>query len=311
MKKVLVFATMAVIALSAVCGLSGCTYFGSLTYANSDKYSVGDTEFNEKIENIEIDWQSGSVSIASHSESTFLLSEKTGDGISDDFRVHWWLEGTTLHVKYAASGARMQLFGAWHKDLTLTIPEEFSFDDVIIRAASAEINIGDLSAETLDVSTASGDMDINCAANTIRLNSASGNVKLRQEDKADDIAVDTASGKIDVNLGCADKASFESASGKIDVTAGKVDTLTAESTSGKIFCELDAAPSECKLNAVSGKVTLVLPEDCGFTANVKTTSGDFDSDFALKKNGNTYICGDGSADIVIKTTSGDVSIQEK
>ena len=71
-----------------------------------------------KIENIEVDWQSGSVSIASHSESTFLLSEKTGDGISDDFRVHWWLEGTTLHVKYAASGASMQLFGAWHKDLT-------------------------------------------------------------------------------------------------------------------------------------------------------------------------------------------------
>lgn len=308
MKKILVFVIQATIALAAMCGLTGCSYFGSVTYANSDQYSVGDTEITDKIENIEVDWPSGSVSVVSHSGNTFLLSEKAEEGMPEDLRVHWWLEGTTLHVKFAASGASLRLSHTWHKDLTLTVPEALSFDDVVIRAASAEINASDLAAETLRVSTASGNVSISCAANTIKLNSASGNIQLNQRDNADAVCIDTASGEINVNLSQADTVYFESASGKIKVTAASVDSLSAKTASGDISCELEAAPSECKLRAVSGAVTLSLPEDSDFTANISTTSGDFESDFALKKDGRTYICGSGSADIDIDTTSGDVSI---
>lgn len=168
-----------------------------------------------------------------------------------------------------------------------------------------------MAAETLSVSTASGNMDINCAANTISLNSASGNIQLDQKDKAGEVSIDTASGKINANLSRVDTASFESASGKIQVTAVSVNSISAKSTSGAVSCELEATPSECKLHAVSGEVTLNLPDDSDFTANISTTSGDFKSDFALKKDGSTYICGSGSAHIDIETTSGDVEIRKK
>lgn len=311
MKKTLVFVMLAAIVTAAMCGLTGCSYFGIVTYANSEEYSVGDTEISQRVEKIEIDWPSGNVNVVSHSENTLLLTEKTEDGISDDLRVHWWLEGTTLHVKFAASGAGMRLFGTWHKELTLTVPEALPFNDVVICAASAKINVSDLATETLSVSTASGDMDISCMANTIRLNSASGDIKLDQKDKADDISIDTASGKISANLSQADNVHFDSVSGKINVTAALIDSLSAKAVSGDIFCKLEVTPPECKLNAVSGKVTLIIPDDSDFTAKISTTSGDFESDFALKKNGNTYICGSGSANIDIKTTSGDVSIRQK
>ena len=311
MKKTVVFVTLAAIVLSAICCLSGCSYSGSVTYENSDKYSVGDTEITDKIENIEIDWPSGGVSVVSHSENTVLLSEKTEDGISDDLRVHWWLEGTTLHVKCAASGASLMLFNTGHKELTLKVPEALSFDDVIIRAASAEIDVSDLAAETLSVSTASGDVSISCAANTIKLNSASGNIQLEQKDEAGEVSIDTASGKINANLSRADTANFESASGKIKATAASVDSFSAKATGGDVSCEFEATPSECKLHAVSGEVTLILPDASDFTANISTTSGDFESDFALEKDGNTYICGNGSAHIDIETTSGDVAIRKK
>lgn len=311
MKKILGFVMPAAIVLAAMCGLTSCSYFGSVTYANSDQYSVGDTEITDKIENIEIDWPSGSVNVVSHSESTFLLSEKVEKGISDDLRLHWWLEGATLHVKFAASGASLRWFNTGHKELTLTVPETLSFDDVIIRAASAEIDANDLVAETLSVSTASGDMNIICAANTIRLNSASGNIQLDQKDRTDEVSIETASRKISANLSRVDTASFEAASGKIQVTAVSVNSLSAKAAGGDVSCELEATPSECKLHAVSGKVTLILPDNSDFTANVSTTSGNFESDFALKKDGSTYIRGSGSADIDIETTSGDVSIRQK
>ena len=52
-----------------------------------------------------------------------------------------------------------------------------------------------------------------------------------------------------------------------------------------------------------------LPEDADFTASVHSTSGDFESGFALRRDGGCYICGSGRADVRIETTSGDASIR--
>lgn len=311
MKRIAGLITLAAVALAAVFALSGCTFVSSVAYANAEKYSAGDAEFTDKIENIEIDWQSGSVNVVTHSESTFVLSEKAWDGISDDLRVHWWLDGTTLRVKFAASGASFRFLSIGDKKLTLTVPKTVSFDDITIRSASAEIRADGLAADDLNVSSASGNMTVGCTANKVKLNSASGNIELTQTGKAEMIDIDTASGKINADLGQADRAEFESASGRIDLTAASVDSLSVKATSGAVACDLGTVPSECKLRAVSGKVTLVLPDTANFTAKIGTTSGDFESDFALKKDGNTYTCGNGDGNIDIETVSGDVLIRTK
>ena len=48
----------------------------------------------------------------------------------------------------------------------------------------------------------------------------------------------------------------------------------------------------------------------GFAGKVKIVSGDFSSDLALSKAGNTWSCGDGSAKLEIGTTSGNVKLAE-
>lgn len=308
MKRRLARIMLIVLAFTVLCCLGGCASFDSVTYANADQYTAGDTEITEKVENIEIDWLTGNVSVVPHSGNTVLVSEKAEAGMPEELRVHWWLEGATLHVKFAASGTGFRQFHAWHKDLIVTVPETLSLDDVVIQAASAEIEARDLAAETLSVSTASGDMDICCTANTIRLKSASGNLQLTQQEQAREISMDTASGIINANLAHVDEAYFESSSGKINVTAASVDSFSAKTASGNITCALDPVPSVCKLHTVSGKVTLSLPADADFAASIRTTSGDVESDFALQKDGRTYICGSGSADIDIETTSGSIAI---
>lgn len=296
---------------AAVFALSGCSVARSVTYANAERYSIGEAEITGKIENMEIDWISGNVQIISYSGSTFLLSEKAESRLPDELRVHWWLEGTTLHVKFAAPKAKLTGIDTGHKELTLTVPESLSLQDVAIRSTSAEIDADGLTAETLTVSTASGDIGIGCTANAINLSSTSGTIQLTQKGKADEISINTTSGKITAALDQADKVELTSISGKINAAAASVDSLSAGSTSGAVSCELAAAPSACKLQAVSGRVTLILPDDSGFTAKVSTSSGDFTSDFALKRDGNSYLCGSGSSNIAVDTTSGDISIRKK
>ena len=190
------------------------------------------------------------------------------------------------------------------------MPESLPLGNVEIRAASAEIEADGLTADALDVSTASGSINVDCEADAIRLNSASGSVRLNQRVEAAEVSIETASGRIDAELGRVDAAQFESASGRIRLTAASVDALSAKTASGDISCALDAVPSACKLRSTSGEVALGLPEDAGFTASIRTTSGDFESDFPLKKDGRGYTCGSGGAEIEISTTSGDVSIRQ-
>ena len=98
MRRIIVYIILALVALVAICALTGCSGIRSNTYANSERYSAGDAEFSDRIENIEVDWPSGSVRVVSHPETTFLLSETAEEGMPEELRVHWWLEGSTLHV---------------------------------------------------------------------------------------------------------------------------------------------------------------------------------------------------------------------
>ena len=168
MKKVMVLILGAMMSLSAVFGLAGCSFVDAVAYANSDKYSVGEASVEGDIKNIEIDWPSGSVSIVTHSQDTFTLTEKTLSGIPDDLRMHRWVDGDTLHVKYASSGASLKLIDVRKKELTIAVPENIALDDIEIHSASAEIAVSDISAQELNVSTASGEMSIGCAAKVKR-----------------------------------------------------------------------------------------------------------------------------------------------
>lgn len=310
MKTGFMFILLAVIVLAAMGGLTGCARFNTIIYDHAECYSSGDAEFTDKIESIEVDWVSGSVSVVSHPGNTVVLSEKAEGSIPEDLHVHWWLEGITLHVRFAESGASLRIIDAWRKNLTLAVPEDLALEDITIRTASAGIDAGGLTAETLRVTTTSGDMNIDCAAEDIELNGVSGSIQLNQRDNSDEIRIDTTSGDIHTNLSHAETVNIASVSGRITVKGTSTDALSAKTTSGDVSCALEAVPPECDFHSVSGAIALRLPQNAEFTARVHSTSGDFESDFALEKDGRTYICGNGGADMEISTTSGDISIRK-
>ena len=52
-----------------------------------------------------------------------------------------------------------------------------------------------------------------------------------------------------------------------------------------------------------------LPETPGFTASLGTTSGSLEYTLPLSRSGDQYVCGDGSAQVEIHTTSGNIRVR--
>jgi len=301
----------AVLISTVLLGFSGCLITDALDYSDAKKYTAGNTTITDTVENLDLDYLSGMVKVKTHAENTVIISEETTDGLKEDMRVHWWLDKTTLKIKYAASGTRQPIFGIWEKKLTLTVPESAIFSDVTMKITSAELETSLFKTQNLNVKTASGKADINCEAKNIDITSTSGRINLNANGEITNITVQSTSGNIDTVFENAGKADFKSTSGKITIWANETTDAVLKTTSGTIVCDFNVAPSKCKISSTSGKTTLKLPENADFGVRFNTSSGNFRSDFALVKNGNHYVCKNGNADIEIKTTSGDVAVQKK
>lgn len=312
--------------------LCGCTMEKKIGLPNIGAdagYNVGNGEVTEKIQKIEIDWASGVVTLARDGGNTVRIEEPS-ENLEDWQKVHWRVEGTTLHILFDQPGAVDFLNLDWgsQKKLTVTVPESVLLDEYEISAASAKIG-GSVQAKTLKVETASGGVKLECAADDLRVDTASGGVDLdctaeklavdtasgdvllRHSGKAEHVEINTASGKVSAILGSVSELAADTASGNVSITADFVRNGDVDSASGKVALELGNSPEKLDVDTASGSVTLTLPRDADFTVEVDTASGDFNCEFAVVMNGDSYTCGSGSGKISIDTASGDIDVRKK
>lgn len=284
--------------LAVVCSFSGCGavlggwdlgFGNSFVYDHAGKYSVGDGEIDANVKKLDIDWLSGSVSVVTDSGDTVTIKEVTGGSVDDDMRVHWWLDGNTLRVKFCASGLKTRFYHG-KKELTVTVPESLSLSEISIDSASAAVSVLGAKTDELSLDTASGDIRVDTACDL------------------ESLRTDSASGKQDINIRNAVSAELDAASGAISITADTIRNLDIDSASGDVLCRLRKTPDDSSIDTASGKVAVVLPEDAAFTLKLSTASGRMNSDFAMKKSGNTYVCGSGSGRLHIDTASGNVNL---
>ena len=114
MKKITLVLALALCAVI----LSGCAEINSLVSGGS--FKGGNAVITDKIENLNINWTAGSVKIAYHAENTVTLEETASRAISDDDRLQWKVEGTTLQVQYNKPGIRLNTPA---KNLVITLPK--------------------------------------------------------------------------------------------------------------------------------------------------------------------------------------------
>lgn len=325
--KSVIAIVLIVLAVAAGLRFVGGPLKTALAVGDDSNYSVGNATITDPVRALDIDWTSGSVTIAYHADAAIELTETAAAPLSGDQQMRWWLDGDTLRVLYEKPGFSLgDLFNSPKKDLTITLPEGCSLDSVKIDATSAEVTIPALTADELSLNVTSGAIDAVCDAARIDIDATSGDITLTATRPGADIDLGGTSGNIHVTADDASAVLLHSTSGTLQADIGAVGVLKANSTSGGVALTVGAservevgttsgdvkvslsAPKALDIDTTSGSVVVGLPDEPGFTAHLDTTSGAINYDLPLARQGDTYVLGDGSAQVNIDTTSGSISV---
>ena len=258
---------------------------------------------------------SGVNRIESFSTSTDIRF-KEGSGTNVRFHLHGSIRTTNKErvttLVERSTGSRLEVGAEPPRGLIAQISSNLVLDiylpanyegGVAIDTVSGDVELPLGSFGELAIDTTSGDVDASAASNPIT---------------AESIKVETTSGDIRLVAIVAGEARLDSTSGDIDF-GGEVETLWADTTSGDITLEIDGDHDDLSIESTSGDVRLYLPESDSFNLDAKSTSGDIETDFPITVTGTSGSrrrdnslagsVGGGGVDVLIKTVSGEISIQ--
>lgn len=258
MKRIKMAAALLAAVGMALC-LAGCVVrhngggLSDISYADSERYTPGAAELSETVERIDIHWPVGSVTVKVHSGNTVSLSEESATELTEDARLHYWLDGTTLHIQFCQAGK--WLLDEMEKDLTVLVPEGLALAELEVNTLSGTLE-AELAQplEEFSGDSTSGSFQISApAVESFSSGSVSGSVSLSVEEAPKTLDIHTTSGNIDLVL-----------------PADAAFTLDYDTTSGELSSDLPYTmedgryifgdgTDEYVIGAVSGDVRITAP----------------------------------------------------
>lgn len=225
-----------------------------------------------KIKEIEIEWVSGSITIQPGDTDSIEFSES--EVTKEKYKMVWKQSGSTLKIQYCKDSVSFPSFGInvdVSKDLVITVPQDWVCDSLEIDAASATVNISNMTISEMEFDGASGACTFeNCAVG--------------------ELSMDTVSGDVDFS--------------------GTLNVLDFDGASASCRIQVTNVPNMIDIDTASGDLDLYLPEECGFSCKLTSMSGNFTSDYSTTTQNGHHVYGDGSCRINVDAMSGDVSIRK-
>lgn len=235
-----------------------------------------DYNLNDNINEISINLNSQDIKIENYDGPTLKVQIKSSNSTSNELTETEEGHKLNLNTSYNTPG---------NAKISISIPNSFKNKGALkIVTSSGDINISNVSLDTLSISTASGDTEIsNLNLNYLSLNTSSGDTHLK-------------------NVSSLNETRLVSSSGEI-VGNGTLGQLTANTTSGDMELKLENSLANSSLSSISGTIDLSLPRDSGYKINYDTISG------RLESSNGKLSHGDESSIININTTSGNLNIK--
>ncbi len=281
------------------------------SYSNAESYLVGNGSFDAStIKHIDIDWISGNIIIDRSSDNNISFIEEIDENLSDDLKLHYFLNGNTLYIKFAKA-TKLLSFNGNKKNLYIKIPSSIVLDSFFCNMVSANITIKNLNADTVHIDSVSGIIyNYNVTSKFVTLDSTSGNIMAKGL-ISKELSIDSTSGKVTLeNVNC-EEIDIETTSGDISTTNVETLSLSADSSSSVVTLRFKTIPTEVEVSTISGDIYLFLPKETKFMMNYDTVSGEFTHTFALSKSDSNlfdYSTEDPSSKVIIESISGNLDI---
>lgn len=227
----------------------------------------------DTIREIKIEWAAGDIIIQPMDTDVITVSES--DVSDPKYTMVWQDRGEKLEIHFCeetiSRGFGISLGSDISKDLYIYVPRNWSCDSLEIDAASATVEINDLTIRELDFDGASGTCNIeNCIIT--------------------DLDIDTASGDV--------------------WFSGQLTTLDFDAASASFIGEFENTPSRIDMDGMSGDLDIALPEDTGFAVTMDGLSSNFSSEFPTSYKNGAQIYGDSRCRINVDGMSCDVAIRK-
>lgn len=225
------------------------------------------------IKNIAINWAAGSVDVSVGEGDRIQVAETSQGAISKGRSLRWTVDGNTLKVDY---GSGMSCLGLSSKHLEVTLPRSLAgaMGSLDVEGATGVYRVEGITCDALQAHLASGKLDAH-------------------DVNAAQLSLEAASGMIDVQGDFADSVSIHVASGEANVTCAK------------------ACPKSISAEMATGKVTLAIPDNTGFSVKLDKLVGSFNSDFPLAQQGdNRSRYGNGAASFNFDIATGSLTLRK-
>lgn len=307
MKKMLVSTKMKIfmlilLLLSITFYASGCIALAQSGYKISDyadELHLSPTNFNFNWDFDKLNFDFNTSSISNNYPINDNISEIDFNLSSQDIKVTNY-DGDDLNIEIKSRGrisgelpksenGNKLVFSTKYdipsnSTILVSVPNKFKDKGIFkIITSSGDIDVSNLSVNTLNASAANGDID---AANLnlyyLSLNSSSGDMKLNNISASTETKLISSSGDISGN--------------------GNFGTLTSNTSSGDIKLKFINSINNISIGTHSGSASLSIPKTLGYKVNFQTVSGH------LNSSSKELSYGDESSLINVNTTSGNLTI---
>lgn len=313
---IICWAVAALVMIGLVFWLITGSLFGIQTGVSlSDSISFGITEAGSGPHNIEyeytapadgidslrIDWVSGGITVTTHSGSDIRIVEYARRELDDDEHLRHSSSGSTLTIDYMST----RLTGTIPSKLVeVYLPAELADSLSLVKtdSTSADVSIGGITTQILDIDTVSGNVTVTgVSADAFSISSVSGDGTLTDVISAD-LSFDSTSGGLVADASQLDAVEVDTVSGKCNIE-GQCTSIKFNSTSGGLELRSSTVLDSVKIDTTSGDTELYIPEADGISVRHDTVSGRFTSDFGV-----SMVSKDARYDFC--STSGNVKIFE-
>lgn len=181
----------------------------------------------------------------------------------------WKQVGDRLKIEFSENKHAAPGRSMEAKDLVITVPENWAAQEIEISTASAALTVTGLTARQVELSSASAVCTFtDCSLDQLEVQTASGDVSYQ----------------------------------------GRLAFFDCDASSANLELTLSNVPNEIDVDSMSGDVTLYIPEESEFRAEIDSLSGSFHSDFEVRKVKNSYLCGNGLCEVEVSGLSCGVKI---